>query len=43
MNKGSRRVPDYLGHILRAIQRIHRCTGDMIAVTFLANESLCKG
>ena len=32
------RVPDYLGHILKAIERIDRYTGDMDEVTFLDNE-----
>lgn len=29
------RVPDYLGHILEAIQRIHRYVEDMTEVVFL--------
>lgn len=32
------RIPDYLGHILKAIERIDRYTEDMIEVTFLGNE-----
>ena len=32
------RVPDYLEHIIQAIQRIHRYTEDMTEVTFLENE-----
>ncbi|KZC26909.1 HepT-like ribonuclease domain-containing protein [Rhodanobacter denitrificans] len=32
------RVPDYLGHILKAIERIDRYTEDMSEVTFLGNE-----
>lgn len=32
------RVPDYLGHILRAIERIGRYTADMNEVSFLTNE-----
>ena len=29
------RVPDYLGHILEAIRRIHRYVEDMAEVAFL--------
>ncbi|WP_215883812.1 HepT-like ribonuclease domain-containing protein [Acidithiobacillus sulfurivorans] len=32
------RVPDYLGHILKAIERIDRYTADMDEVAFLSNE-----
>ena len=32
------RVPDYLTHILNAIQRIDRYTADMNEAGFLANE-----
>lgn len=32
------RVPDYLEHILKAIERIDRYTADMDEVTFLNNE-----
>lgn len=32
------RVPDYLGHILMAIERIDRYTEDMDEVAFLGNE-----
>lgn len=32
------RVPDYLGHILKAIERIDRYTSDMDEVSFLNNE-----
>jgi uncharacterized protein with HEPN domain len=32
------RVADYLGHILRAIERIDRYTADMDEVTFLNSE-----
>lgn len=32
------RVPDYLGHILRAIERIDRYTADMDEVGFLNSE-----
>ena len=34
----SLRVPDYLGHILQAIERIYRYTSDMDEVDFLHNE-----
>lgn len=32
------RVPDYLGHILKAIERIQRYTADLGVADFLANE-----
>ena len=32
------RVPDYLGHILKAIERIDRYTADMGEVAFLNSE-----
>lgn len=32
------RVPDYLGHILQAIERIDRYTADMDEIGFLASE-----
>jgi len=32
------RVPDYLGHILKAIERIGRYTADMDELAFLNNE-----
>ncbi len=32
------RVPDYLGHILQAIERIGRYTADLDEVGFLRNE-----
>jgi uncharacterized protein with HEPN domain len=32
------RVPDYLGHILKAIERIDRYTADMDGVAFLNSE-----
>lgn len=32
------RVPDYLGHILKAIERIGRYTADMDEATFVASE-----
>lgn len=38
MSKDGLRVPDTLGHILQAIQRIHRYADNLIEVTFLANE-----
>lgn len=37
MNK-SLRVPDYLGHILKAIERINRHKGDMDEAAFLNSE-----
>ena len=37
MNKALR-VPDYLGHILQAIERIERHTSDVDVVGFLASE-----
>ncbi len=37
MNKAMR-VPDYLGHILTAIERIERHTADVDEMGFLANE-----
>ncbi|MGB2902642.1 MAG: HepT-like ribonuclease domain-containing protein [Candidatus Dechloromonas phosphoritropha] len=38
MNRDKQRLPDYLGHILEAIERIDRYTKDMDDVTFLQNE-----
>jgi uncharacterized protein with HEPN domain len=38
MSKDSLRVPDYLGHMLQAIQRITRYTEDTDEVAFLENE-----
>lgn len=32
------RVPDYLGHIVEAIERLHRYTDDISEVSFLADE-----
>lgn len=32
------RVPDYLVHIVEAIDRIHRYVGDMVEVAFLQDE-----
>jgi len=37
MNKAGR-VPDYLDHILMAIDRIERYTDELVEATFLANE-----
>lgn len=37
MNKALR-VPDYLGHILTAIERIDRHTSDVDVIGFLASE-----
>jgi uncharacterized protein with HEPN domain len=37
MNKALR-VPDYLGHILKAIERIQRYTADLDELGFLGNE-----
>ncbi|MFT3801262.1 MAG: DUF86 domain-containing protein [Burkholderiaceae bacterium] len=37
MNKALR-VPDYLGHILQAIERINRYTAEMDETKFLSNE-----
>jgi len=34
----AQRIPDYLAHILEAIDRIHRYTSDMDEASFLANE-----
>ena len=36
----SLRVPDYLGHILNAIERIDRYTADMDGVGFLGNHCI---
>ncbi len=38
MNKKAFRVPDYLGHILSAIERIERYTENMDKAGFLAND-----
>ena len=35
---GKQRVPDYLGHILEAIRRIHHYVADMTEVQFLDDE-----
>jgi uncharacterized protein with HEPN domain len=37
-NTGMQRVPDYLDHILQAIQRIGRYTGGMAEAAFLENQ-----
>ncbi|MDX3772639.1 DUF86 domain-containing protein [Chromatiaceae bacterium AAb-1] len=34
----AQRVPDYIGHILQAIERIDRYTADMDEVSFLSSE-----
>ena len=38
MTQGPIRVPDYLEHMIQAIQRIHRYTKDMSELAFLENE-----
>jgi uncharacterized protein with HEPN domain len=38
MSDKARRLPDYLGHIIQAIENIQRYTEDMDEVTFLDNE-----
>lgn len=38
MSRDQQRLSDYLGHILEAIQRIHRYTEDMVEVIFLGDE-----
>lgn len=38
MSKDSRRLSDYLAHILQAIERIGRYTDDLDEVAFLQNE-----
>ena len=40
MSKDDLRVPDYLGHILRAISRIDHYTEDLTQVAFLENEQV---
>lgn len=32
------RLPEYLGHIVEAIDRVHRYVDDMVEVTFLQDE-----
>lgn len=38
MRRDKQRLPDYLGHILEAIQRIERYTEDLDELAFLQNE-----
>jgi uncharacterized protein with HEPN domain len=38
MSKDRQRLADYLAHVLQAIERIARYTGDMDEVAFLQNE-----
>ncbi len=38
MSRAPQRLPDYLGHILQAIERIQRYTDDMDEVVFLQSE-----
>lgn len=38
MNLDTQRLADYLSHILQAIERIERYTGDIDEVAFLRNE-----
>lgn len=38
MSRGEQRLRDYLGHILQAIERIDRYTGDKSKAAFLCNE-----
>lgn len=38
MKDTQQRLPDYLGHIVEAIERIARYTGDLDEVGFLQNE-----
>lgn len=38
MSRGAQRLPDYLGHILQAIERIERYTDDVDEVGFMQNE-----
>ena len=38
MSRDKQRLPDYLAHILEAIERIHRYTEDMGELAFLENE-----
>ena len=37
MSRGAQRLPDYLGHILQAIERIERYTHDVDEVGFMQN------
>jgi len=38
MSRGAQRLPDYLGHILQAIERIERYTDAVDEVGFMQNE-----
>lgn len=38
MRRDKQRLPDYMGHILEAIQRIERYTEDLDELAFLQNE-----
>ncbi len=38
MSRDKQRLPDYMGHILEAIERIERYTEDLDEVAFLQNE-----
>ena len=38
MSRDPQRLPDYLGHILQAIERIQRYTDDMDELGFVQNE-----
>ena len=38
MSRDAQRLPDYLGHILQAIERIQRYTDDMDELGFVQNE-----
>ena len=38
MSRDKQWLPDYLGHILEAIQRIERYTHDLNEMAFLQNE-----
>ena len=38
MSHDKQRLPDYMGHILEAIERIERYTEDLDEVAFLQNE-----
>jgi uncharacterized protein with HEPN domain len=40
MSREPQRLPDYLGHILQAIERIQRYTDDMEEAAFLKNEMI---
>ena len=38
MKKYELRIPDYIGHILQAVERINTYTDDMDEVSFLQNQ-----